>query len=108
MRANMFAKLILVVTKALTESLVISALVQIHAREAGNVVADLAVERLERVARAAVGLADQDEIRIKEIADHAPQRDEFGVVAESEILAGSAPAGQLQRSANSRRPCCRA
>ena len=70
---------------------------EIHARYRGRVLASPRVDIRKKIPSARIGLADQKKIGIIEIADHRPECDKFGTVAQPEVLAAALAAGAFER-----------
>ena len=80
----MLANVIFIVTYVLTEILASSAFSSVM-RATARRPHDVGVAVVEMLARRGVELADQQEVRVEEVADDAAERDELRAVAEAEV-----------------------
>src|SRR5215470_10300576 len=71
---------------------------EIHARVRGRILARSPVNVRQQVPCPLIALANQQKVRIIEIANHRSQRDELRVVAKPEIDSAALTAGALKRS----------
>ena len=69
-----------------TESLASSALTKLIRATGAWFSTSRAEDRASLSPCSGVGLADEKEVRVEEVADRAPERDELGAVAEPEVL----------------------